>query len=233
MPPAADGFMDDPFPFDAPTDEPGGGGGLYRYAEPVEPGFDVFDGWYRNPRALAFRGVVAVLFGLATLVWPGLTLTALVLLWGAYVLVEGVSTLVALATRAPGTQQHRVYLIVHGLAGIGAGVVTLVWPGITALALLFVIAAWTLFVGVSEIVSAVRFREAIRHHWLLGLSGVLSLFVGLALIAAPVAGALAITWLIGWWAVALGAFSLSTAWHLRGRRTRRHAASARRTLRTT
>jgi len=155
----------------------------------------------------------AVLFGLLALAWPGLTLTALVILWGAF----------ALVTRSPGTEHHRLLLALQGVAGVGAGVVTFVWPSITALALLLVIAAWTLFMGLSEIGAAVRYRTALRHHWLVALSGVLSVAVGVALIAAPVAGALAITWLIGWWALVFGALALSEAWHLRARRAHRHA----------
>lgn len=200
------------------------------YPAPGEEPLPAPDPSYRDPRSLALRGVVAVLFGLLTLAWPGLTLTALVILWGAFALVDGVSTAVALLTRAPGTRQHRVLLAVHSIAGIAAGVVTFAWPAITALALLFVIAAWTLAVGVAEVATAVRFRSAIRHRWLLGLAGVLSVFVGLGLLAAPVAGALAITWLIGWWAIAFGVLSLSSAWQLHQRGTRsstRHSSPRR------
>lgn len=178
------------------------------------------DHWYRSPGSLAARGAVAVLFGAATLLWPALTLAALVLLFGAYVLVDGVITLVALAARAPGTRHHRVLLVVRSVAGVGAGIVTLAWPAITALVLLVVIAAWLLVAGAAEVATAVRFRHTIRHHWLLGLTGVVSAAAGLGLLCAPVVGALAITWLIGWWALVSGAMLLASAWQLHHGRAR-------------
>lgn len=169
----------------------------------------------RDWRWLALRGVGALVAGGLTLVWPGLTLDVLVLLWGAYALFDGVSVLVAAAANDPATRPHRPWRIISGVAGIAAGIVTFVWPGITALALLYVIAAWATVAGVMEIAMATRFRHASRHHWLLGLNGVLLVAFAITLVAAPVAGALAITWLIGWWAIVFGAFHLAAAWRAR------------------
>ena len=161
--------------------------------------------------SLAVRGVAALAFGLVTLIWPGPTLDVLVLLWGAYTLVDGVSLLAAVVSGAPGTRAHRPLLIVEGIAGVAAGIVTFAWPGITALVLLYLIAAWAAVIGVVEIGGAVHHRPEIRHHWLLVLNGALLLAFAIVLVAAPVAGALAITWLIGWWALVFGVVLLGAA----------------------
>jgi uncharacterized membrane protein HdeD (DUF308 family) len=161
--------------------------------------------------SLAVRGAAALIFGFLTLIWPGATLDVLVLLFGAFALVDGVFDLVAAVANDPATRGHRGASLIEGLAGIAAGVITFVWPGITALALLFVIAAWAFVIGAMRIAVAVTERQRIRHHWLLGFSGLLSVVFAVALVAAPVAGALAITWLIGWWAVVLGALTLAAS----------------------
>jgi uncharacterized membrane protein HdeD (DUF308 family) len=166
-------------------------------------------------KSLALRGAAAALFGLLTLFWPGLTLWALVALWGAFVLVDGISTLAAVFTRAPGTEARRGWLIFHGLAGIAAGVLTFIWPNITALALLFVIAAWAFVIGVLEIGAAVRLRRVVPNEWLLGLLGALSIAFAIALVITPGAGALVITWFIGWYALLSGVVRLALAWRLR------------------
>ena len=166
-------------------------------------------------KSLAIRGAAALLFGVLTLVWPGLTLWSLVLLSGAYVLVDGISILVAVFTHAAGTADRRGWLVFEGVTGIAAGILTFVWPHITALALLFVIAAWALVTGVLEIVAAVRLRQILEHEWLLGLLGVLSIAFALGVVITPGAGALVITWFIGWYATLAGVTLLALAWRVR------------------
>lgn len=166
-------------------------------------------------KSLALRGVAAIAFGVLTLVWPSLTLWALVLLWGAFVLVDGLSLLGAVFTHAPGTDDRRGWLILQGVTGIAAGVLTFIWPDITALTLLFVIAAWAFVTGVLEIVAAVRLRRVLSNEWLLGLVGVLSIAFAVGLVVAPGNGALAITWFIGWYALLAGAVRLALAWRVR------------------
>jgi uncharacterized membrane protein HdeD (DUF308 family) len=163
--------------------------------------------------SLLVRGVAALVFGVLTLIWPGISLHVLVLLFGAFVLVDGVFLLLAVLSGSGEPGWHGAVLIVEALAGIAAGVVTLVWPGLTALALLYLIAAWALVTGALKLAVAAWYRE-IPHRWLLGLSGALSVAFGVVLIAAPVAGALAITWLIGWWAIVWAAVLLAIAWHV-------------------
>jgi uncharacterized membrane protein HdeD (DUF308 family) len=192
---------------------------------------------------LAVRGAAAILFGILALVWPEVTLTALVLLFGAYVLIDGLVALLVAATgrgltRAglrrgssalsvrpgptgsasfgrPTGPTPRLWLALEGVLGIGAGLVTLIWPHITALVLLWLIAFWAVVTGVVEIIMAVRLRRELRSEWLLIAGGVVSLLFGLVLIVRPSAGALAVAWLIGLYAVVFGAALLMLGLRLR------------------
>jgi len=157
--------------------------------------------------AIVMRGACAVLFGLAAFVWPGLTLTALVLLYGAYSLVDGILAVIwSLAGRHPGAFPWGVLLA--GVASIFFGVITFLWPGLTALALLYLIAVWAIVRGVFEIVAAVHLRREIEGEWLLALSGVLSVLLGVVLMLAPGAGALALAWWIGATAIVFGVLTI-------------------------
>ena len=121
--------------------------------------------------ALALRGVIAVLFGLLTFFIPGVTLISLVLLFGFYAILDGIFDIVS-AMKAPG---HHWPLLVEGIVGIVAGIVTFMWPGITAMFLLYLIAFWAILTGVLEIVAGIRLREVIANEMLLILMGVISL----------------------------------------------------------
>jgi uncharacterized membrane protein HdeD (DUF308 family) len=169
----------------------------------------------RNWWALAIRGLVAVLFGIVALIWPGITLTALVYLFGAYALVDGVFSIIA-AVRDREEREQWWVLLLEGLAGIAAGIVAFIWPGITALVLLFLIAAWAIITGILEIVAAIRLREQIDNEWLLALSGVLSLIFGAILVIAPGPGALAVVWIIGIYAILFGILLILLAFRARG-----------------
>jgi uncharacterized membrane protein HdeD (DUF308 family) len=157
---------------------------------------------------VALRGVAAILFGLMTLVWPAITLFVLVVLFGAYVLVDGILALTAAFGRSDRAAARRAggrgWLIADGIASILIGVVAFVWPGITAVALLWVIAAWAVVTGVLEIVAAVRLRRELHREWLLALSGVFSVLFGILLVVWPAAGALALITLIGVAAIVYG-----------------------------
>jgi uncharacterized membrane protein HdeD (DUF308 family) len=166
-------------------------------------------------RANALRGVAALAFGILTLIWPGLTLWALVLLFGAYALVDGVFALAHAFTHDRPSRGRRAWLVVEGLVGIAAGVITFVWPDITALALLYLIAAWAIVTGAVEIATSVELRNATRDWWLLLLAGLASVALGVLLMITPGTGALVITWLIGWYAVFAGTMLLALAWRLR------------------
>jgi uncharacterized membrane protein HdeD (DUF308 family) len=164
--------------------------------------------------ALALRGLVAVLFGLLTFFVPGITLVTLVLLFGAYALVDGVFNVIAFFRVA----SHQWALLIEGVVGIVAGAITFAWPAITALALLYVIAFWAILTGIFEIVAGIRLRKAIANEWLLLLMGVLSLLFGFLILFAPGTGALAIILWIGAYALVFGIFLLALAFRLRGHR---------------
>ena len=161
--------------------------------------------------AVALRGLAAVLFGLAAFVWPGLTLFVLVLLFGAYALVDGVGSLV----HAFGPDSNlRWLLVARGLAGIAAGIVTMAWPGITALVLLYLIAVWAIVTGVLEIVTAIQLRKVIANEWLLGLGGLASIIFGGILLFVPGGGALAMIWVIGSYALIVGVVLIALGFRL-------------------
>jgi uncharacterized membrane protein HdeD (DUF308 family) len=170
--------------------------------------------------AFLLRGLAAVLFGVLAFAWPGLTLTVLVLFWGAFALVDGVLALFS-AFRTP--NDHRWGLLFEGIVGVAAGVVTFVWPGLTALVLVYIIAAWAVITGVLELVAAVRLRRVIPNEWLLILSGILSLLFGAVLLAAPGAGALALVWLIAAYAIVFGVILIGLALRLHSMSQRRQA----------
>jgi uncharacterized membrane protein HdeD (DUF308 family) len=169
----------------------------------------------QNWWAILLRGVCAVLFGLGAFAWPGVTLAVLVLLYGAYALVDGVLAVAwALIGRHSGAFPWGVLLA--GLGGVAIGVLTFLWPGLTALALLYLIAAWAIVRGVFEIIAAFHLRREIENEWLLGLSGLLSVVLGAVLVVAPGAGALALLWWIGAFAIAFGVLSIILGVRLKG-----------------
>jgi uncharacterized membrane protein HdeD (DUF308 family) len=161
--------------------------------------------------ALALRGAIAVLFGLLTLFIPGVTLISLVLLFGFYAILDGIFDIVS-AMKAPG---HHWPLLVEGIVGIVAGIVTFMWPGITAMVLLYLIAFWAILTGVLEIVAGIRLREVIANEMLLILMGVISTLFGILIIIFPGAGALAIIIWIGAYAVVFGIILIVLAFRLR------------------
>ena len=161
-------------------------------------------------RSMLLRGIAALAFGVLILVWPGLTILALVLLFGVFVLIDGFAHLVA----AFRVHDGLAWQLFEGIAVGAAGVITLVWPDITTLAILYVIAAWAIVMGAFRIVAAIQLRKEIPNEWLLILSGSLSVIFGIILIVAPVSGALAITWVIGFFALLIGMLLLGVAWRL-------------------
>ncbi|MET0520583.1 MAG: HdeD family acid-resistance protein [Jiangellaceae bacterium] len=156
--------------------------------------------------AVALRGVAAIVFGVLALIWPGITVFALVLVFGAYALVDGAFTLAAAFGNRDGgrTKGSRAWLFARGVAGILTGIIAAVWPGITALALLWVIAVWAMVTGVLDIVAAFQLRKEMRHEWLLALNGALSVLFGVLLVVWPAAGVLTLVVLIGIAAIAFG-----------------------------
>ena len=168
----------------------------------------------KNWWLLLLRGIAAVIFGVLAFIWPGLTLLVLVILYGAYALVDGVLSLAA-AVMGRGGPIPTWWLVVVGLLGIAAGILTFVWPGITALVLILFIGAWALVTGIFEIIGAIRLRKEIDDEWMLILSGVLSVLFGLGVMILPGAGALALIWVIATYAIIFGVLMIALALRLR------------------
>jgi uncharacterized membrane protein HdeD (DUF308 family) len=167
----------------------------------------------RNWWLLLLRGVVAVLFGVLAFTWPGLTLFALVILYGAYALTDGV---LAIAAAIRGRGRTPVgWLVFVGVLGILAGLGTFFWPGITALVLLTLIGVWSILHGALEIAGAIRLRREIQGEFFLILSGLVSVVFGLFVLIRPGAGALAVVWLIGFYALIFGALLIALSFRLR------------------
>lgn len=167
----------------------------------------------RNWWTLVIRGLVAVLFGLFAIFVPDITLTVLVLLFGAYALVDGGINIYAALTGG-GEQRWWVGLL-EGLVGVAVGILTFIWPEITALVLLYLIAVWAIFTGILEIWGAIQLRREINNEVLLGISGLLSIIFGVLLILAPGSGALAVTWLIGFYAILFGIMMIALGFRVR------------------
>jgi uncharacterized membrane protein HdeD (DUF308 family) len=167
-------------------------------------------GWW----LLILRGLVAIVFGALAWIQPGITLAALVLLFGAYSMADGV---LCLWTAITGPKGHEYWwlLLLEGLVGIGIGFLTFFAPGITALALLFYIAIWAIATGILEIAAAIRLRKEIDNEWLLLLAGLASVVFGILLAAQPAVGALALLWLIGSYAILFGVLLLILALKIR------------------
>ena len=169
----------------------------------------------KNWWAIVLRGVFAVLFGLGAFFWPGITLAVLVLLYGAYLFADGILAVVwAIAGRKAGPFPWGVFLA--GLASIVGGFLAFVMPGLTALVLLYLIAAWAIVRGVFEIVAAFHLRRELTNEWLLALNGVLSVLLGVILIVAPGAGALAVLWLVGSFVIVVGILMIVLGFRLKG-----------------
>ena len=164
---------------------------------------------------IALRGLFAALFGIFAFIWPGITLAVLVLVWGAYAIADGVMALIA-AYSVHEEGKPMGALIVVGILGIAAGIVTFLWPGMTALVLLLFIASWAVLMGIFQIAAAIRFRKHIDNEWLLGLSGAVSILFGVLMFLQPGAGALAVVWLIGSFSLLFGILLIALGFKLKG-----------------
>ncbi len=183
-------------------------------------GFPVTTRWW----ALVIRGLAAIAFGVLAFAKPSVSLFALVILWGAYAMVDGVFAVVV-AIRGARIVPGWGWVLAEGIVSIASGVVTYVWPGITAVALLAMIAVWAVLTGVAEIVTAIRLRRKLHGEWMLAATGVLSIAFGVILAMRPLAGALAVTWLIGLYAILFGGLLVGLGLRLRRWQEIAHYAS--------
>lgn len=168
----------------------------------------------RNWWSLAIRGLIAILFGALTIIWPGITVDVLVLFFGAYALIDGILSLIG-AVRASSAHERWGALVLEGVAGLFAGVITLLWPAMTLLALVVVIGAWAIVTGILELAAAWRLRKHISGEWLLALAGAASTAFGILLLIAPLAGALVLALWIGIYALIFGVMMVALGFRLR------------------
>jgi uncharacterized membrane protein HdeD (DUF308 family) len=177
----------------------------------------MLDDLARNWWLVLLRGIGAILFGLLTIMWPGLSLLTFVLLFGVFALFDG--GLALGAAIMGGSAEPRWWLALVGLLGIAAGALALLWPGITGLLLLIFIAAWAITAGVFEVMGAIKLRKEIEGEWWLITTGILSVLFGFLILLFPGAGALSIAFIIGWFAILYGALLVGLSWRLK-----KHAA---------
>lgn len=163
--------------------------------------------------AVALRGVLAIVFGIVALVFPGATLVSLAVMFGAYAFVSGVFAIVA----AFGSRKRdAVWYVLDGILGIAVGMATFFFPSITAQGLVFLIGLWAILTGIFEVIAG--FELPIKRDWLLVIAGIVSIIFGVLVFAYPVSGALAIVWLIGIYALVFGATMLALGIRLRSLR---------------
>ena len=181
----------------------------------------MLDALTRNWWAMAIRGLAAIIFGILAFIWPGITLLALALLFGAYALVNGVFAIIA-AVQEAGRGERWWALAVEGIIGIAAGTIAFLWPGLTALGLVLLIAAWAIVTGALAVITAIRLRREIEGEWFMALLGILSILFGLFITIFPMIGALSLVWAVGAFAIAFGVLMLVLAFRLRGIHVQRH-----------
>jgi uncharacterized membrane protein HdeD (DUF308 family) len=169
----------------------------------------------RNWWAVALRGVLAIIFGMIAFLMPAVTMLSLVLVFGVYAVVDGVLAIVS-AVRSARRHERWGFLVLEGIVDIAAGVVSFLWPGLTILMFVLIVAAWALVTG--GLMTAAAFRLQLDHgRWWLVLGGLASIVYGVLLIIAPLIGALVLTWWIGAYALVFGVLLLTLAFRLRTR----------------
>jgi uncharacterized membrane protein HdeD (DUF308 family) len=173
--------------------------------------------WATNWRALALRGLVALLFGLVVLFWPGLVLTVLSILFGIYAVVDGAITLVP-ALRSPDQGTQKTLPLAEGAVGIVAGLVALLWPGLTAIGLVYAIAGWAVVTGVLKVLTAILRRAEVQNVWMLAGSGALSVLFGTLLVVLARSDMPFLAPFVGGFAVVVGLALIVFAFRLRERR---------------
>ncbi len=162
----------------------------------------------------ALRGALAIAFGVAAFVSPGLTFDVLVLLFGAYAFFDGVVVL-TFGLMAAGTYRRWWPLVLGGIVGLAIGILTFVQPAATALALVYVIGAWAIVTGILEVIGAIRLRKVITNEWLMGFGGAISIVFGALVLAQPGTGALTLVFLFGYYAILAGISQIALGFRLR------------------
>ncbi len=164
--------------------------------------------------SLTLRGILAIFFGVVAFFFTGQTLLAMVLVFGVFAVLSGVTAII-IAVRAGEAHQRWGWLAVSGAISIVAGVISIVWPGLTALTVVYLVAIWAILSGVAEIAFAFQWPDTLAHAWLIGISGAVSVVFGVLLAIWPRVGALTLTWLVGVYAIIYGGLLLYYAYRLR------------------
>lgn len=170
---------------------------------------------------LVVRGAIAILFGIVAWVWPELTVTTLTILFGAWLFVDGIFEIIsAFANR---DRVNSVWpLVLSGVINIIVGLIVLFWPGLGAIALMYMIAIWAILTGLLAIVAAIELRKRIENEWAIGLTGVLSIIFGVLVMIFPGDGAVALVWVIGIWAIVIGIGLIAAGFRLKSWRDAVH-----------
>lgn len=170
--------------------------------------------WTANWWALGLRSAAAIVLGIIALTWPGATLRAIVTMFGIFAIIDGVFEMAA-AMGGLKADERWFPMLIKGLCGVVAGGFALVWPGIGALGLVYLIAAWGLATGILEIVAGVRLRRVMDHEWMLIAAGVLSIVLAIGIAAYPGTGMVLLVWWLGAYALAYGVISLVVTVHVK------------------
>ena len=168
----------------------------------------------RNWWLVAVRGLLAILFGLIALFWPGLTWLVLILMFGAYAILDGVFAMLSGVVSSRYSPRWWVFLL-EGVVSIAAGVIAWMRPDLASFVLIIVIAVWAILTGAFEIAAAVRLRREIKNEWMLALGGFVSIVLGILLFFQPATGGLVITLMIGAYALMFGVLLLMLGFRLR------------------
>jgi uncharacterized membrane protein HdeD (DUF308 family) len=171
----------------------------------------------KNWWSLVLRGVIGVVLGIVTFIWPGLTLASIVILFGAYSFLDGVVS-IAGAVRAVHAHDRWGSLVIKGLLGIAVAIMTIAWPAMTLLALVYLMGAWAMVTGIFEIVTAIRLRRHIPGEWLLVIGGIASVVFGFLVMLVPLAGALVLALWFGAYLLVTGIILITLGIRLRGLR---------------
>lgn len=169
----------------------------------------------RNWWILLLNGLCSIIFGVLAFAWPGLVLDTLIILFGVYCVADGATSAMVSFTKDD-RGQNWTLMLVSGVISILAGLLAILYPGVTAFILLIMIGVWAIVRGIFEIAAAIHLRKFLKNEWILGLAGVVSILFGIAIVARPNLGAMAILWLIGSLAIAKGALLMILAFRLRG-----------------
>lgn len=161
---------------------------------------------------IALRGILGIVFGVLTFIWPIATILSLAIIWGVFVLADGVTALASSWRMYKNGVKWWPYLV-FGLVGVLAGLMALLWPGLTALILLYVIAFWAIFGGITQLMAGINMPNKTEgeNHWYLLIGGILGIIFGVLLLFAPLEGALAVVMVIGFYALVTGILALVLA----------------------